>query len=303
MVVRDVTSEGRLSCVLRRLLRALAALLALFGALLPTATRSQSLPLFTPPAARASTFGQYGDTPSLASQLRIFDPAQSVFNSLLSYGAMRVIAPIVFGDFASPTALSSILTYAGPMSPNATFDPAVSTALNGTFQEALLQAGGPAEAEEFGVGPSDVPLASISTGGGGAGPPGGYAATPGETPSLALFSEAGKISPACADDETAKALQAGGKFWGPQTVSAPLARFPGGVISGFNIGNPLGDLGPTGNPTNLSATGPAGSWCRPGLRSFYLTSPLEEPFVWIVFGFLTTGALVFFLSRGVRLPT
>jgi hypothetical protein len=238
-------------------------------------------------------------------QDQVFDPAQSIFSSLLSYGAMAAMAPIVFGDFNAPAAVTSVPTYPGPMSPNATVDPAVSTVMDQTFQAALLQAGGPAEAEEFSVGSSDAAIASSAAGtnsGATAGPSSADSATAGETPTLAVVSVADGIRPVCTDDETAKALQAGAKFWGPQSVSTPPAQFPGGVVSGSNLGNPLGGLGPSGNPTNLLPAGPAGSWCRPGPTPFYLTSPLEEPLVWIVFGLLTTGVVVFFLSRGVSLP-
>lgn len=41
-----------------------------------------------------------------AFENRLFDPAAAEFNSLLSYGAMSLIAPTIFGDFQSPTAAS-----------------------------------------------------------------------------------------------------------------------------------------------------------------------------------------------------
>ena len=212
---------------------------------------------------------------------------------------MSVVAPILYGDFQSPTAVSSVPGFSGPMGLSANLDPAVSAMVNGTFETALLPAGGPAEAEEFSVGPSD---AAVDSSDGaipsidGAGASDGIA---GQTDAPSI----GKgLLPACTDDETARTLQAGGKFWGPQTASAPLVYFPRGVISGINIQNPLGDLGPYGNRTNFSPTGPGGSWCRPGPTPFYLTSPLEEPLVWIIFSLLITGLLVFYLSRGVRLP-
>ena len=268
----------------RSISRAMLLLLALLGPGLPASAQSLFL---------------HRDTGGLASQLQVFDPAATAFSSLLSYGAMSVVAPILYGDFQSPTAVSSVPGFGGPMGLSANLDPAVSAMLNGTFEAALLPAGGPAEAEEFSVGPSD---AAVDSSDGAIPSIDGASASDGiagqtEAPSI------GKgLLPECTDDETARTLQAGGKFWGPQTVSDPLAYFPRGVISCVNIQDQLGDLGPYGNRTNLSPTGPGGSWCRPGPTPFYLTSPLEEPLVWIIFSLLITGLLVFYLSRGVRLP-
>ncbi len=241
------------------------------------------------------------------SQLQLFDPAATAFSSQLSYGAMSRVAPIVFGDFVSPTASKFSSGFFGPMGFGAAIDPAISTTLNQTFQAALVPAGGPAEAEQFGVGPSDAPSSSIAP---AVASPStdpflslvGYSAIAGDLPSLSLDDASRKTPAACPDGETARDLQTGSKFWGPQARSALPTTFPAGVFSGRALSNPLGDLGPTGDRPNLSPIGPAGSWCRPGPTPFDLTSPLEDGLVWILFGLMAGGLLVFALSRGPRLP-
>ena len=83
-----------------------------------------------------------------------YDPAAASFNSLLSFGAMSVIAPAIFGDFQSPGAVSFTPQWSGIMLQGAGFDPAVSTMLNGVAQQDLLPTGGALIAEEFGIGSS-----------------------------------------------------------------------------------------------------------------------------------------------------
>ena len=285
MVVRcDAVARAPARAMGRSIFGAMLLLLALLGPGLPAPAQSLLL---------------HRDTGGLASQLQLFDPAASAFSSLLSYGAMSVVAPILYGDFQSPTAVSSVPGFGGPMGLSANLDPAVSAMVNGTFETALLPAGGPAEAEEFSVGPSDAVVDSSD---------GTIPSIDGVSASDGIAGQTGSSSigkgllPACTEDETARTLQAGGKFWGPQTASDPIAHFPAGVISGGDIQNPLGDLGPYGNRTNLSPTGPGGSWCRPGPTPFYLTSPLEQPLAWVLSGLLISGLLVFYLSRGVSLP-
>ncbi len=243
-------------------------------------------------------------------QLPVFDPAATAFSSQLSYGAMREITPILFGDFLSPISLKLAPSFAGPMGTTAGFDPAVSTTLNQTLQQGLVPAGGPAEAEEFAVGQSDVGLPSAFPATHSAGPPStdqfvgivGYSATAGDLPSLSSDDQSGRAPSACPDSETARDLRTSSRFWGPQTKSALPTDFPKGVFSGRNESNPLGDLGPIGDRANLPSTGPGGSWCRPGPTPFDLTSPLEDQLVWILFGALAGGLLVFYLTRGISLP-
>src|SRR5262249_42709259 len=131
----------------------------------------------------------------------------------------------------------------------------------------------------------------------------GYSATGGAVGWLSAGSVPAGLLPTCAVNEMERALEAGGQYWDHHTVGASPVKFPRGTFSEYSVRNPLGNLGPSGNPTNISPTGPAGSWCRPPPTPFYQTSPLEDPLTWIVFGLLAGGILVFYLSRGVSLPT
>ena len=83
-----------------------------------------------------------------------YDPAAAYFYSLLSFGAMSVIAPAIFGDFQSPAAVSLTAQWSGIMLQGAGFDAAVSTMLNGVVQQDLLPTAGALIAEEFDIGSS-----------------------------------------------------------------------------------------------------------------------------------------------------
>jgi hypothetical protein len=236
-----------------------------------------------------------------------YDPAAAYLNSLLSFGAMSVIAPAIFGDFQSPAAVSLTAQWSGIMLQGAGFDAAVSTMLNGVVQRGLLPTAGALIAEEYDIGSSPDPDSNA-----GAAPP---------SPSGSEFSdnvltvtgdvsdptmEAGGIEPICADDEVADKLQAGGDYWQGASVggarSAP-AQFPLGVFTRpVMLANPLGGLGPSGDRSNLVAPGPAGGWCRPGRESFSLSSPLENDLLWIAFSIVLGAVLVAWMSRGARLP-
>ncbi len=267
-------------------LRAIVVLLALAS---PTIARPQGSSS-TKPASRGSMLT------GLSSQLQVFDPAESSFFSLLTYGAMQQIVPTLFGDFQSPTALSIGQGISGPMSQNSGLDPAVSAILDQAseqLQPALQPSGGSAEVEEFGVG-SDPGVGSSdpSTDGG---------QTLDKTPRRLAGRKVVGLASACLD-QSLKDIQTGERFWGQRSESAPPAEFPRGIASGTSIRDPLGDLGPRGNPINLSSPGLAGDWCRPSATPFYETSPLEDQLLWIASGLLLTGILVFYLSRGLRLP-
>jgi hypothetical protein len=238
-----------------------------------------------------------------------YDPAAASFNSLLSFGAMSVIAPAIFGDFQSPGAVSFTPQWSGIMLQGAGFDPAVSTMLNGVAQQDLLPTGGALIAEEFGVGSSadastasDVPQTSSNGADFGATVP----TVTGDLGDPTI--EAGGIEPICTEDEVASKLQAGGEYWSGQGTAlggagwAP-AQFPLGVFTRpVMLANPLSALGPTGDRSNLVAPGPAGGWCRPGRESFSLSSPLEDNLLWIAFSIALGALLVALLSRGARLP-
>jgi hypothetical protein len=231
---------------------------------------------------------------------QVFDPAASHFNSLLPYGAMSVVAPFLFGDFQSPTNLrfSGAGSGMGVMPQIAGFDPAVSAMLNGILQNGLLPAGGLAAAETFGVRSGEnYGAASFGAVDSGGETPDWRA--PGALPDVNVASG---IRPTCEDSEIADKLRAGGEYWDQHQGSAALVQVPPGVFTHIEIGNPLEGLGPRGNRTNLPPPGAAGSWCRPGLTPFYMTSPLENVFVQIGLGAALVGLLVFWLSRGIRLP-
>jgi hypothetical protein len=106
--------------------------------------------------ASSSTGGRAGPSlPAFAwAQDEDYDPAAAYFYSLLSFGAMQVIAPAIFGDFQSPVAVSYTPQWSGIMLQDAGFDTAVSTMLNGVVQQDLLPTGGALIVEEFGIGAS-----------------------------------------------------------------------------------------------------------------------------------------------------
>ena len=245
------------------------------------------------------------------SQTQVYDPAAAQFSSLWSYGAMSIIAPIIFGDFVSPTALtSSFGLSSGPMAESTGFDPAVSAVLNATLQLPLQPAGGPAEAEEFDLNSGGAVAASAANLSGwsvaAVGLTGAIPTMPSAAPTVGAIQAtitAGGIPPRCGEDEVEKQLQAGGEYWRGQAVSAMPIQFPHGVFAGIaDIQDPLGDLGPRGNPTNIPAPGPPGGWCLPPRGGFSESSPIEDRVFWIGLGVLIGGFLVFWLSRGMSMP-
>ena len=238
-----------------------------------------------------------------------YDPAAAHFYSLLSFGAMRLIAPAIFGDFQSPVVQSYAPQWSGIMQEGADFDTAVSTMLNGIVQQDLLPTGGALMAAEFGIGASANSAAEDPAAPALSNSPNLNVSVPtavGEPGDPAA--EAGGIAPICEEDEVADRLQAGGEYWSHQeagVVGAGLApvQFPLGVLArSISFAGLQGGLGPTGNRTNLAAPGPAGGWCRPGRELFSLTSPLEDSLLWIAFSVVLGALLVVWLSRGARLP-
>jgi hypothetical protein len=238
-----------------------------------------------------------------------YDPAAAYFNSLLSFGAMSVIAPAIFGDFQSSTAATYAPQWSGVMLQDAGFDTAVSTMLNGFAEQELLPTGGALIATAFGVG-SDSDLASSGAAtSSSANGSSSSVSVPTVTADMSDPTvEAGGIEPVCVEDEVADKLQAGGEYWNSQGSNfggarfAP-AQFPLGVFAKpVMLANPLGAFGPTGDRTNLVAPGPAGGWCRPGREPFSLSSPLENDLLWIAFSIVLGAVLIALLSRGARLP-
>lgn len=297
MVVRVAVTTGRRA---RRdywsLLRAAVLLAGI--AVPPTPTQSAGFSATESPN-RASPFASGGSAAGALRQTQAFDPAAAALSSMMSYGAMSVIAPTLYGDFVSPTALSFALGLSGVGSMPQTMglDPATSTMLDGVLQQGVPPGGG--SAEEFGVGASG---AGVALSGVVAGLSGGVSTISGAG-GLWAISSAEAIQPLCSDNQMAKRLQAGGEFWNAQGVSDTRVRFPQGVFTGIDVGNPLGGLGPSGNPSNLSPPGPGGGWCRPSPGPFSVSSPLESRFFWIVAFTMLFGVVVFWLSRGMKVPT
>lgn len=315
MVVRVATTRGR---------RARTHASSLFGAVIltgviivqPTPTLSASL-LPSGSVNQPSPFGLSGSavSPGALSQARAFDPAAAQFSSFWSYGAMRAIAPMIFGDFLPPTALSSSfgLSAVAPMAQSQGFDPAVSTALDSTLQPGLLT-GNPAEAADFNGGSGGGAAAGSNSGAFVVGASGAVVGSSGSIVglngnivstqgTLPITSAAAGIMPSCNESAEASELQAGGEYWNGQAVSTSPVQFPKGVITGGDTRNPLGGLGLSGNPTNLPRPGPAGSWCRPAPVPFFESSPLESHIFWIAAAILIVGVVVFWLSRGIKMPT
>jgi hypothetical protein len=201
---------------------------------------------------------------------------------------MSVIAPIIYGDFVSPIglpdrSLSSAIGSNGiwwPMPETQGIDPAVTTMLHGTLDQGLLPPRPSSGAQELGVASGAGVVRSSAV------------------PTISTMGP----QMACGDNQLAKRLQAGGEFWEPQAVSATPALFPPGVFSSIAGENPLG-LGPTGSRSNLPLPGPAGAWCRPAADPSSQNSPLDSPVLWIGVGILLVGIVVFWLSRGFKMPT
>jgi hypothetical protein len=182
-------------------------------------------------------------------------------------------------------------------------DPSVSTLLNSTDEPGLLPEDGQVEAEQTAA-PASAGSAVLGSSGDSNGSivglSGNIISTPGTLP---IVSAARGIAPVCADNAEASELQVGGEYWNGQAVSTSPVQFPTGVFAGGDGANPLGDLGPAGNPTNISGPGPAGSWCRPAAPPFSTSSPLASRAFWIVVIVILVALAVFWLSRGFKVPS
>jgi uncharacterized membrane protein YhaH (DUF805 family) len=271
--------------------------------ILVTVFAAQLIPTQSAGQIRQSPFALSGSAvaPGALSQTQVFDPAATQLSSLWSYQAMSVIAPMIFGDFLPPSALSSSfgLSAVAPMAQTQGVDPSVSTLLNTTVQPGLLP-DGQVEAEQTPA-PSSGSAVLGSSGDVNdsiVGLNGNIISTPGTLP---IISAAGGIVPVCADSVEASELQVGGEYWNGQAVSTSPVQFPRGVFTGGD--RPLGGLGPTGSPANISGPGPAGSWCRPGAPTFSTSSPLTSRIFWIVVIVMLVALAVFWLSRGFKMPS
>jgi hypothetical protein len=208
--------------------------------------------------------------------------AQSGGPSLLLPGAASSIAPTTYGHAAAAIGSPDpVLLFAlggsalGPMAQTPGTDPAATALVYGTVN---------ADAEEFG-------------GGGGGG---------GE-PVPILQGAPGGIEAICSDGQLAARLQAGGNSWTERGARTSPAQFPPGVFAETSA-DAIPDYlaapttGPSGDRSNLAPQGPAGGWCRPLAVPFAQSSPLASRGFWIPFIIVLAGFVVFWLSRGVRMP-
>ena len=232
--------------------------------------RCWSLPRVTVPLAGIALPPNGSESIALLSRMHSIE-------ELAGGSQARAVAPTTYGNSASPLgspdpALSFAFGWSAIGLETRGSEQAVTALLNATLW---------ASAEELGVG------------GGGREPTIGGAARAG-------------IHAVCGDDRLAMQMQAGGEFWTAQAVTAAPAQFPPGVFTGSSIesANPLSDplLGPSGNRSNLPALGGAGAWCRPLPVPFGQSSPLASRAFWIPIGVLLVGFVVFWLSRGVKMP-
>jgi hypothetical protein len=261
----------------------------------------------------------------LAGIAVLFTPTESGSISLWSLGAEHAIAPTTYGNFApqigspdpawfafswdavgpmpetvgSNPAVTPLLrgtwSTVGPMPETVGSNPAVTALLRGTWSTvgprpetlspdpavtALLREAVSADAEEFGVRGGSVPTIR------GAAPWGSQWV--------------------CGDDQLAVRLQDGGQFWIAQGVRAAPVQFPPGVLTGsfLEIANSLGNptQGPGGDRSNLPPPGPAGAWCRPVPVPFDQSSPLASRTFWLPVIVVLVGFVVFWSSRGLRMP-
>lgn len=198
---------------------------------------------------------------------------------------LNEIAPLPYGDFASPIGSPDPgLSFASPWRAAGLPDVLGSDPVES-------QDSGPAAArfndtvaannEEFGVrGGPPAPITRAARGG---------------------------VRSACDDNQLAVRLQAGGGYWTTQGTNATPVQFPPGVFTGnsLSIPNPLGDptIGPSGDRSNLQPPGATGAWCPPVPVPFAQSSPLASRAFWTPFAVVLFGLLVFWLSRGVKLPS
>lgn len=145
-------------------------------------------------------------------------------------------------------------------------DPAVTTLLSGTVSAA---------ADEFGVAGNPIAPAPTLT-----------AAAP------------GGIRVVC--EQVPEEVQAGGEYWNTQAGSGPPIQLPTRQFAENSLADPT--RGPSGDSSNLSRQGPAGAWCRPSPVPFSDSSPLASRTLWTPIFVVLCGIIIFWLSRGVRLP-
>jgi hypothetical protein len=268
----------------------------------PRAPRAKPTPIARPPklplvrpagappseAERSAAFMRtsqpIGRTPlfPMAETEGLDSTLMALINGTLSVGSVA-ISPISYGSIAPPietpdSALQGAFGFGtvGTMSESQGIDPGVAGLVNGIMSDST---------DVSGIGAS------------------------GQAPSVSQATPA-VTQAGCGGDQTATLLQAGGEFWNGQAVSATPAQIPQGVLSVSGLakmtsagGNPSDPtLGPSGDRSNLPPLGPAGGWCRPQPVPFSKSSPLASRAVLIPFAVLVLGVIVFWLSRGMKMP-
>ena len=271
--------------------------------------------MFALPTGALPASSSVGGSQGLSSRIRPwveshdYDPAAAYFLSMLSFGAMSLITPTVFGDFQSPVVVSQAPQLSGVMPEGAGLDPAVSTMLNNIVQQEILPTAGALTVTEFGVG-SNSDAASGSYG--AESPAKGSDVMDNVPTTIGDMSgpmiARGAVDPICSEDEVAGKLETGGEFWNNSGAGLGGARFapaqfPRGVFARpVMLGSPLHGLGPNGERSNLVAPGPAGGWCRPGRESIFTRSPIENDLLWIALSIVLGAQVGMWMSRGARLP-
>jgi hypothetical protein len=91
-------------------------------------------------------------------------------------------------------------------------------------------------------------------------------------------------------------LQTFTEYWNNHSVSGPPVSLAANLPT-----DPV--RGASGDPANLAWPGPPGAWCPPSTLPFAPdSSPLANRAFWTPIAFLLSGLLVFWLSRGFKLP-
>lgn len=295
-MVISVADEPREKRRARRRFFGLALLIAM-----PTGTLGAGAAVTLDRPAPGMAFPSSHISADLAFEAQVFDPAAAEFNSLLSYGAMSLIAPTIFGDFQSPTEVSlpSISGSSGFMRANSGLDPVTATAVSTAVQPDLMVNVTALLADAIGVGASSE-LAAVTGGATASTPNDGSGGVDGSGVALDPNAGVSGMESSCGT-ELQQSLQTGSEFWNSQQDAGTPVQFPKGVFVRGDGGDPL-SLGPTGDRTNLPHPVAHSNWCSPFVTPFSLSGPLENMVVWILFSIVLAALLVAWLSRGHRLP-
>jgi hypothetical protein len=115
------------------------------------------------------------------------------------------------------------------------------------------------------------------------------------------------IHATCGENEQAARLQAGSVFWTAQKMNTAPAQFPPDVLTGTAKADaePSGDptLGPNSDRTNLPTVGPGSGWCNPRPIPLAKSDLLESRKVWLPVALVIAGIVVFWVSRGIKMPS